>query len=494
MKTLMNILLITWGVLGTSCQDWLGVKPKSEVKADVLFETEAGFKDALSGVYLLMTNSNAYGLDLTLGFNDVLARQYTLNSTFCDYYDESEYRYEKENVENRIARIWLAQYNTIANVNNILENLETHKDVLHPTTYGIIKGECLGLRAFLHFDLIRLFGYGNLVRQPENLKKLSLPYVKTFHKSVTPQSTTEQFLQQVVSDLEEGYTWLLNYDPYSIQPKGEDYYLPNDDEFFTKRNRYFNYFALRVTQARVYLWMGERGKALECAREIISRGTAFSWISEQNITNGDEKARDLTFSTEHILSLNVYQLQEKIDRFINPDYVQGNMNYDLLYHSRTQANDIYEIEANIGASDYRYMQWYDKDGDQFALRKFVQVEKTQFPDNMPLIRKSEAYYIAAECLNETDDAANRKTAIAYLEEVRKHRGIVRPLDENLSQEEVREEIYKEYRKEFISEGQLFYFYKRLGYTTIPGSVIPADERVYKLPMPEVEIDFGGRNE
>lgn len=36
----------------TSCEKWLDVNPKSEIKADKLFDTEAGFKDALTGLYI----------------------------------------------------------------------------------------------------------------------------------------------------------------------------------------------------------------------------------------------------------------------------------------------------------------------------------------------------------------------------------------------------------------------------------------------------------
>ena len=34
-----------------ACNDWLSVKPKTEMEAEDLFSTEAGFKDALAGVY-----------------------------------------------------------------------------------------------------------------------------------------------------------------------------------------------------------------------------------------------------------------------------------------------------------------------------------------------------------------------------------------------------------------------------------------------------------
>ena len=47
-------------------------------------------------------------------------------------------------------------------------------------------------------------------------------------------------------------------------------------------------------------------------------------------------------------------------------------------------------------------------------------------------------------------------------------------------------------KKFLGEGQMFYFYKRLGYTKFPNSSLPITEKVYVLPIPEDEINVGGR--
>lgn len=492
MKMKLYILLAFFTLLTASCSDWLDVEPKSSVKSDALFETEAGFKDALTGVYLLMSQRSMYGLELTVGFADILGQQYTFSPGFNTYDKDSQYKYEEPGVEARIASIWLAMYNTIANVNNILKNIEIHKDVLHPTSYGIIKGECLGLRAFLHFDLLRLFGYENLANKQEYWSLPALPYVMEYHKSIVPQLSTADYVKHIEQDLNDAYVLLLENDPYSVQPKAENYYLPNDDQYYTHRNRHFNYFALRATQARFYLWIGKRSEALSCAQEIIDNNGRFAWIQEQVINNKDEKARDLTFSTEHIWGLNVYNLNDNVERFINPEINGSNINYDLLYHTKEQADKIYEIGAGIGNSDYRYTQLYKPEGNQYILLKFVQPEGYQYPDIMPVIRKTEAYYIAAECLNATGDGNDKKIAIDYLNIVRMNRGIVPKLTEVLTQEQVAEEIYKEYKKEFVSEGQLFYFYKRLGYATIPGFATVANTKVYKLPIPDVEIDFGGR--
>ena len=75
---------------------------------------------------------------------------------------------------------------------------------------------------------------------------------------------------------------------------------------------------------------------------------------------------------------------------------------------------------------------------------------------IPNIRISEAYYIAAECLYKTDMA----TAAADLTVVRTARGYETALSETMTEEVFWETLTYEYRKEFIGEGQLIFFYKR----------------------------------
>ena len=66
-----------------SCDDWFDVRPKSQVKEGDLFLTESGFRDATLGIYTLMGNKDAYGGNMTMGFVDVLAQQYTnVNSSY----------------------------------------------------------------------------------------------------------------------------------------------------------------------------------------------------------------------------------------------------------------------------------------------------------------------------------------------------------------------------------------------------------------------------
>lgn len=109
---------------------------------------------------------------------------------------------------------------------------------------------------------------------------------------------------------------------------------------------------------------------------------------------------------------------------------------------------------------------------------------------MPLIRKSEMYYIAAECLLATGKDADRLLAIDRLNIVREKRGMS-VLGNDLTVASVQNEITKEYQREFINEGQLFYYYKRLGFEKIPYATKAATDAVYVVPLPTWDVDLGG---
>ena len=83
--------------------------------------------------------------------------------------------------------------------------------------------------------------------------------------------------------------------------------------------------------------------------------------------------------------------------------------------------------------------------------------------------------------------------------MRSHRNLIDGLPINLTKEEAYEEIRKEYLKEFLCEGQMYYYYKRLNYERIPietavGNTISTSYITpnYTFPLPDDEVEFGGR--
>jgi len=116
------------------------------------------------------------------------------------------------------------------------------------------------------------------------------------------------------------------------------------------------------------------------------------------------------------------------------------------------------------------------DGSSFVLKKYTGV------NYIPMFKISELYLIAAEC-------AQGKAAYDYLNKLRNHRGLssIAPTDDLAGY------IFQEYRREFIGEGQMFFYYKRKAMETIGAENNIAHQdvnAVYNLPIPTVEIDFG----
>ena len=73
-KVVMVMLSI---VLLTACDDFLDVKPTTELDRDELFRSERGYVDALTGVYTQMAAADMYGRDLTIFIPDALAGYYS---------------------------------------------------------------------------------------------------------------------------------------------------------------------------------------------------------------------------------------------------------------------------------------------------------------------------------------------------------------------------------------------------------------------------------
>ncbi|MDR0766582.1 MAG: RagB/SusD family nutrient uptake outer membrane protein, partial [Odoribacteraceae bacterium] len=134
-----------------SCNDWLDVVPLGEVDEDKMFEDERGFHETLAGSYSLLTSPATYGMELTAGFPDEIVRYWDERSEFFNF------KYDDANVVGRLSSTWSKMYETIANLNLLLG----HAGKWTPETlphYNLIVGEAKGLRAYLHLDLLRIFG------------------------------------------------------------------------------------------------------------------------------------------------------------------------------------------------------------------------------------------------------------------------------------------------------------------------------------------------
>ncbi|RZK63844.1 MAG: hypothetical protein EOO85_30620, partial [Pedobacter sp.] len=205
MKQYIYLIIIVLSF--SSCKKFLDVKPESDVTKEDLFNTEEGFKEALNGVYNLASEQKLYGGNLTFGNLDIMAQNYEF--TNLDNRLVQSFTYTDANIIRKNDEIWAAAYSTISNINTILDQAEKKKGILFDKNYELIKGEALTLRAYLHFDLLRMFA-------PSYLSKpnaMAIPYVTEVSIKSTPFSNVTEVLNKIIADLTEAKRLLRIADP-----------------------------------------------------------------------------------------------------------------------------------------------------------------------------------------------------------------------------------------------------------------------------------------
>ncbi|MAW95391.1 MULTISPECIES: RagB/SusD family nutrient uptake outer membrane protein [unclassified Leeuwenhoekiella] len=466
--------------LFTSCEDYLDVNPASEVKEDELFEDEQGYKDALYGVYQMVSDKSLYGDNLTMGFVDVLAQQYNTRSSSHMFYNAGLYRYEDNAVESRIYDIWSSMYTAIAQINFILENIDADRNVFSSDQlYSTVKGEALGLRAFLHFDLVRLFGPAPITSSGA----ATIPYRDEFSVKNEARLSVEEILSKCETDFKEAEALLAPY-PEMDEIRNPQGSLGGTDNFLAFRQNRMNLWAVKGLLARLYLYEGDQSQAFLYANEVIDSGY-FRFMSQAELNTTGE-FNDRTFSYEHVFSLSVYDLRDTSDEYFRFSSSESGSTDTKLLVEENKVKNVYEVSQGY-SSDPRYDKLWQFSQSFLVHAKFWQSDELSplLRNLVPIVRLSEMYYIAAET------ATNTQAAVGFLNKVRRER-FIPELPDTIDAEVLQNEIFKEYRKEFYSEGQLFYYYKRTDAQNIIDSQIsPITDAEYVLPIPVREIEFGG---
>lgn len=474
-----NMLLVAMALQLVSCSDWLDITPRSQIETEDNFESEQGYKDALTGIYLLMCNQSLYGKELTYGMVDALAQYYTgSEGSSRPYYYAMQYDYTETNMKSLISEMWKGLYNVIANVNELIAHIDNASPSLFAgRNYHLIRGEAYGLRAFLHFDLLRLFGKSYVAGADEP----AIPYVTEVTEQVFPLSTTAKVLENILADLK------IAEDELDVDPVIDmDAVRSTDDETFQRDRFYkFNYYAVKMLQARSYLYKGDYTEANKAAQSIVGQQT-FTWTPESEYSELNAQRKNFVGSEELVFCLylsNLNTLYSETFTVLNGMYMQKG-GYATLFN-----------EASYGRTDFRWLYQTDIIQDEYVCSKLRQPLGGAYLNRLPLMRISEAYYIAAECALQSQNQDAVTTAAGYLNLVRQKRGILAPLTISTVQE-VETEVYKEYAKEFFCEGQLFFYFKRKNQGSIPvykattGTATPN----YVFPMPDDELEYGRRTQ
>ena len=472
----------------TSCNDWLDITPKDTVVEEQLFATGDGYRNVLNGVYKQMATSSMYGRELTYGMLDAMGQLYLargFNSASL-YANAMSYNYEHQDVESAIESIWSTTYNAIANCNSILAKIDDTDSTMFRSLNNekmLIKGEALALRAFLHFDMMRLFA----PNPQSGDEQKYIPYYKVYPSTFEPDRTTKEVLEFVIQDLEEARSLVAPQDTIAwrnmlhfnsrFENNGGDV-LQNPDLFFRHRGYRMNYLAICSMLARAYNYYGVFDdtyyqKAYDIAEHVMGFSiegeyypcvdfTAYYYIED------DPKAHE-----EVIFCLSNQKLRE---------------DYEAL-QSGTRGESFY-LRSDLfdDAADVRQEYLTEPRGSYRVCIKNEELSSEsqyEFEDMIPLFRLGELYFIQAEVLARRGDIT---AAVDKIDVVRGERNCqIGPM--GLPAQQIRdwntfkEEMVMEATREFMQEGQAFFYYKR--FNILPSS--EATEADFVLPKPDSEV-------
>ncbi|MCL2561731.1 MAG: RagB/SusD family nutrient uptake outer membrane protein [Rikenellaceae bacterium] len=472
MKTKIKILAcLIMAALASACNNWLDVDLEDRVDEHKLYATAQGFYESLAGVYSTMADSTMYGSALTLEYIDLLGQYYSYTSIRQETYQRlQDFDYDDASVKRAHANIWQRMYKAIAQLNNIIEWTDRNSRVLTEAERRQIRGEATALRAYLHFDLYRMFS-PDVKRHP---RAQSIPYNKQFGVSLPPMYTAEEVVQLVINDLREAEQLLADDPIRNVVP-----YMIDNKNMADRYVARINLWSVRAMLARVHQARGEWSAAIAAAQSVITSGK-FRMMDFADIDRGESQL-DALFSAEHVFSLR-NKWMPRINTSLFRDRITPEMTTFMpLSHVS------YSVICEGNNDDARLSIWFPA-GSGFMKWLYGNAE-TIYP-KMPMIKLSEMYLVIAESSFESGDQA---TALAYINMLRDRR-----IRNNTHLQFIsRETLIGEMRREYIGEGQMWYAFKRL-HATLPsssptaGEVEPSDA-IFVFPMPDAEIEDGNRD-
>ena len=486
------IPLLFASLILSGCNDWLDVSPKTEIRETTLFSDEEGYRDAVSGVYILLGQTSLYGLNASMYVPEFLAHTWTIPTESADAvaYYLSLNDYGNSDVEDCIDELWSSYYNVIAQINNILENIEESDVTFSDNQKDMITGEMYGLRAFLHLDLLRLFGP---VPDEAGESETCIPYVTEMTTDVALLKSTSysEVKAAILSDLDKAEQLLLDSDPYVTNAEagddGDDSEVDlTENEIY--RQLHFNYWAVLGTKARYYYWIGDDENAALYALKVIeatdSYGQQIFTLCDEAYYSANSNA-NLTMKMEHLFGAYNSSLYDEVtseyftcsDPLLSQleEYVATGFESSLFPDDIRNKGTRYwgtSIDDNSSSSSYHFYK-YSLKGSAYGMY------------TVPLLRLSEMYFIVFEC--ETID-----NMLPYFSVWRLARGLDSSLDNTLTTTSaVLSRLEKEWRKEFFGEGQMFYFYKKHNYSSFswPTSYeVPTGGYVVEKPQSQTDYE------
>lgn len=499
MKRLILICLVALlgaQILG-SCNNWLDVHPKERVLQKDLFDTPEGYRTALNGVYRLMSSQELWGQNLTWGMSSLLAQHYAddygMNLTALQR-RITNYEWQHADVQAITESMWKHAYFTLANINNLIQETENREASFFPRgeqEKNLILGEMLGLRALLHFEMLRLFapspaagldvpGVPYVASYP-NRQPTRLPMAQVLTKAIDDMTKAAALLQPL--DTEEFAQWMAK--PETRFKSGQS--LEGWGEFFNYRGVRLNYYAAQALLARMYQWQGNTQAAYDAAKTVYDAHKAgiFVWTPTGNLSA--TAPANLHHKRWNEILLAFYD-QKAYDNYELMTRQALSPQWYPMFAVKNMAQ-LFGSETN----DYRYsgllrsnLYWVYRRSDQTTAAA-VDIANYQGP-LLTVVRFPEMYHIMIEHLIAKEEFGSAHTLSAELRLARGTNDSQIPGDN--TDGAFTDFLVNDMVREGLTEGQVFFMFKRLNRDIFNGATnVAMTPAKFTPPYPNSETSY-----
>lgn len=468
MKQLYILAIVV--LLGlTGCEKFLDEKPKSDITDANFFNTAADFNQAALGLYNIL--QNRFYQESCWGMMELVSDNTYTNAVAGSagdiWYQVEEFRVLPDN--RHVASQWSTSYQAIGAANILLDKAAANT-TLDAGVKSPFEGEAHFMRAYMYFNLVRLYGAVPLILRPQSP-------LESFKITRAPVASV---YDQIISDL-----------------KVAEQKLP--DSYTGANVGRVTLWAAKALLGKVYLTVGNHTDAASKLREVVSSGKhillpAFADVFRANNANNRESIFEIQF-----------RAGQGIDREGSP-FVDGmapstyriNLMYSIGTSSMGQGNGVVTTDLfnAYSAQDRRRDASIGLVGTGSAAvyfqRKFS-TPSTVFldaEDNFIVLRYADVLLMLAEALNESGYGSQE--AFSAINAVRTRAGLSELNATNTpNKESFRQAVLNERRLELAFENHRWFdllrFNAALPVLTAKGYPIKPVNLLFPVPQRERDL-------
>ncbi|MBC8988201.1 RagB/SusD family nutrient uptake outer membrane protein [Pedobacter sp. N36a] len=404
MKNIIFTVFLFLMVAVSSCKK-LSSLPSDAISTETLVNTSEGLTNALNGAYALFKDHIEFNGQVDM--NNMYLRQFYHLTDFasddivCGQVTTDPFYYsfslDHSPAQANSRYYWYISYKIITGVNTVIDAVE--KSGKNDESTNQLLGECYFLRAFCHFNLVRLFGKPYTVdpNSPGIILRTNLS-----DPSKKARSTVKEVYDSVLADAEKAAGLMTR----------------------SRGVQYASQEAAWSLLARVNLYKEDNGKAIEYADKVINSGK-FTLATKDTYPKLFANATSAS-ETIFCVAFTVVDDYGKFGSIASMIYSDGNSGWGEEYASSS-------LRAAMSAhpEDVRWSYIVPSKDDAGVVQKkngieMYYISKFSFQDNLPnlsspiMFRIAEMYLIRAEA---NAKAGANAAALDDVDMIRKNRGL-----------------------------------------------------------------------